>query len=90
MAAFRRGHVKVVKYLVKKVTQFPNDTDGARFISAISDKVGFFGGDGCQGLEGGPENSLLSNGVSILDSHRSCRPFSLICESRCQRKTNRQ
>ncbi len=39
MAAFRKGHSKVVKWLVKHVTQFPSDTELNRFIATISDKV---------------------------------------------------
>ena len=39
MAAFRKGHVKVVKCLVKLVHQFPSDTDCTRFISTIAEKV---------------------------------------------------
>lgn len=42
MAAFRKGHVKVVKWLVKHVTQFPSDTECMRYIATISDKVGTF------------------------------------------------
>merc|ERR1712048_571887 len=38
MAAFRKGHSKVVKWLVKHVTQFPSDTELTRFIATISDK----------------------------------------------------
>merc|ERR1711876_142331 len=37
-AAFRKGHSKVVKWLVKHVTQFPGDTELTRFIATISDK----------------------------------------------------
>ncbi|MCP9266187.1 Ankyrin repeat domain-containing protein 17 [Dirofilaria immitis] len=36
--AFRRGHIKVVKYMVRHVQQFPSDTDCYRFISTISEK----------------------------------------------------
>merc|ERR1711983_9627 len=32
------GHSKVVKWLVKHVTQFPSDTELTRFIATISDK----------------------------------------------------
>ena len=32
------GHVKVVKYLVKKVTQFPSDTECYNYIRSIQDK----------------------------------------------------
>jgi hypothetical protein len=39
MAAFRKGHSKVVRWLVKHVTQFPSDTELNRFIATISDKV---------------------------------------------------
>ena len=39
MAAFRKGHVKVVKWLVKHVTQFPSDTECMRYIATITDKV---------------------------------------------------
>merc|ERR1712039_21946 len=38
MAAFRKGHSKVVKWLVKHVTQFPSDTELTSFIRTISDK----------------------------------------------------
>merc|ERR1711981_620719 len=38
MAAFRKGHSKGVKWLVKHVTQFPSDTELTRFIATISDK----------------------------------------------------
>lgn len=39
MAAFRKGHVKVVKYLVRQVRQFPSDTDCRRLINTVTDKV---------------------------------------------------
>lgn len=39
MAAFRKGHVKVVKWMVNHVTQFPSDQEMTRYISTISDKV---------------------------------------------------
>ena len=39
MAAFRKGHVKVIKWLVKHVTQFPADPDCKRFMQTVSDKV---------------------------------------------------
>ncbi len=40
MAAFRKGHVKVVNLLVQHVTQFPSDKDCLRHIKVISaDKV---------------------------------------------------
>lgn len=39
MVAFRRGHSKVVKYLVRQVRQFPSDADCRRLISTITDKV---------------------------------------------------
>lgn len=38
MAAFRKGHVKVVKWMVNHVTQFPSDQDMTRFIATINDK----------------------------------------------------
>ena len=38
MAAFRKGHVKVVKWMVKRVTQFPSDQEMTRFISTTVDK----------------------------------------------------
>ena len=41
MAAFRKGHIKVVKWLVKHVHQFPSDSECTRFVSTLSDKVGF-------------------------------------------------
>lgn len=39
MAAFRKGNVKVVKWLVKHVSQFPPDSDCKRFMQTVSDKV---------------------------------------------------
>ena len=42
MAAFRKGHVKVVKWLVKHVSQFPAESDCKRYIQTVSDKVSFF------------------------------------------------
>lgn len=39
MAAFRKGHVKVVKWMVKHVSQFPSDQEMARFMSTLTDKV---------------------------------------------------
>ncbi|PIK34608.1 putative ankyrin repeat and KH domain-containing protein 1 [Apostichopus japonicus] len=38
LAAFRKGHVKVVRWMVKHVNQFPSDAECLRFISTISDK----------------------------------------------------
>ena len=37
MASFRRGHVNVVKWLVRHVAQFPSDTECQRFIAAVTD-----------------------------------------------------
>jgi len=39
MAAFRKGHIKVVKWMVKNILQFPSDTEMVRYIQTISDKV---------------------------------------------------
>jgi ankyrin repeat domain-containing protein 17 len=39
MVAFRKGHNKVVKYLVRHVRQFPSDANNRRLISTITDKV---------------------------------------------------
>ena len=39
MAAFRKGHLKVVKWMVKHVTQFPSDPECMRFIQTVTDKV---------------------------------------------------
>ena len=39
MAAFRKGHIKVVKWLVKHAKQFPADSDCKRFMQTVSDKV---------------------------------------------------
>ena len=39
MTAFRKGHIKVVKWLVKHVTQFPSDQECARYIATVNDKV---------------------------------------------------
>lgn len=38
MAAFRKGHIKVVKWMVNHVTQFPSDQEMTRYIATISDK----------------------------------------------------
>lgn len=38
MAAFRKGHVKVVKWMVNHVTQFPSDQEMTRYIATVSDK----------------------------------------------------
>ena len=38
MAAFRKGHSKVVKWMVKHVSQFPSDNELTRYISTQSDK----------------------------------------------------
>lgn len=38
MAAFRKGHMKVVKWMVNHVTQFPSDQEMTRYISTVSDK----------------------------------------------------
>lgn len=39
MAAFRRGHIKVVKWMVKKVSQFPSENEIKRYIATVTDKV---------------------------------------------------
>ena len=39
MAAFRKAHIKVVKVLVRHVTQFPPDQDCLRYIATLTDKV---------------------------------------------------
>lgn len=39
MAAFRKGHIKVVKWMVKNVNQFPSDQELSRYIATITDKV---------------------------------------------------
>ena len=38
MAAFRKGHIKVVKWMVSHVTQFPSDQEMTRYIATVSDK----------------------------------------------------
>lgn len=38
MAAFRKGHIKVVKWMVHHVTQFPSDQEMTRYIATVSDK----------------------------------------------------
>merc|ERR1711862_879962 len=38
MAAFRKGHSKVVKWMVKHVCQFPSDAELTRYIATVSDK----------------------------------------------------
>ena len=39
MTAFRKGHIKVVKWLVRHVTQFPSDKECVRYIATVNDKV---------------------------------------------------
>ena len=39
MAAFRKGHVKTVTWMVDRVNQFPSDQEMTRYISTINDKV---------------------------------------------------
>jgi len=39
MIAFRKAHVKVIKVLVRHVTQFPPDQDCLRYIATLTDKV---------------------------------------------------
>lgn len=39
MAAFRKGHVKVVRWMVNHVSQFPSDQEMTRFLATLSDKV---------------------------------------------------
>ena len=36
MAAFRKGHVKCVKFMVRHVNQFPSDNECMRFIQTTS------------------------------------------------------
>jgi ankyrin repeat domain-containing protein 17 len=36
MAAFRKGHVKVVRWIVKFVKQFPNDSEMSRYFLAVA------------------------------------------------------
>ena len=38
MAAFRKGHSKVVKWMVKHVAQYPSDQELTRYIATINDK----------------------------------------------------
>lgn len=37
MSAFRKGHLKVVKWMVKHVTQFPSDAEMARYLALVND-----------------------------------------------------
>lgn len=39
MAAFRKGHLKTVTWMVDRVHQFPSDQEMTRYISTINDKV---------------------------------------------------
>ena len=36
MAAFRKGHIKVVKYMVLHVNQFPSDQECMRYIQTVT------------------------------------------------------
>ena len=47
MAAFRKGHVKVVRWMVKHVSQYPSDSDCQRFLAASNDKVDYCGVSQC-------------------------------------------
>lgn len=38
MAAFRKGHIKAVKWMVNHVTQFPSDQEMTRYVATVSDK----------------------------------------------------
>jgi len=38
MAAFRKGHVKLVEWMVERVTQFPSDEEVSRIITSTIDK----------------------------------------------------
>lgn len=38
MAAFRKGHIKIVKWMVNHVTQFPSDQEMTRYVATINDK----------------------------------------------------
>ena len=38
MAAFRKGHIKAVKWMVDHVTQFPSDQEMTRYVTTINDK----------------------------------------------------
>jgi len=42
MAAFRKGHVKVVRWMVNHVSQFPSDQEMTRFLTTLSDKVCYY------------------------------------------------
>lgn len=37
MASFRKGHVKVSKWMVKHVNQFPSDQELSRYKATVSD-----------------------------------------------------
>lgn len=39
MAAFRKGHLKVAKWLVRRIAQFPSDQECQRFIATVADAV---------------------------------------------------
>ncbi|GMT22656.1 hypothetical protein PFISCL1PPCAC_13953, partial [Pristionchus fissidentatus] len=38
MVAFRKGHTKICKYLVKSVTQFPGDAELCRYIQTVTEQ----------------------------------------------------
>ena len=57
MAAFRKGHSKVVKWMVKHVSQFPSDTELTRYIATISGKYFLY----YQGRKIRDENSGVTN-----------------------------
>ena len=39
VAAFRKAHVKIVKYMVKQALQFPSHQEVQRYIATITDEV---------------------------------------------------
>jgi len=42
MAAFRKGHVRVVEWMVNHGSQLPRDQEMARFRATLSDKVCYY------------------------------------------------
>lgn len=56
MAAFRKGHVKVVRWMVNHVSQFPSDQEMTRFLTTLSDKV-------CQ--------PLISNSCLVIKKNKN-------------------
>lgn len=78
MAAFRKGHVRVAKWMVQHVTQFPSDQEMMRFIATSSDKELLDKCDDCVKIiraaketQAAKANENASNLLEELESERT-------------------